>query len=103
MRSAIVVSVGNINDGGNMTTTADQLAQGVGATVVPAKGYSRIVFGGRTLVYVNKGFLDFRSSDVAKAPSGARAKLTTKGNRATLPISETRAAATLLKHVAGQS
>jgi hypothetical protein len=76
---------------GNMTTTAEQLARNVGGEVVQAQNYSRIVLGGRTLVYVNTGFLDFRAS---------RAKLTQKGNRATLPISETRAAATLVKHVA---
>ncbi len=72
----------------------------MGGTIVRAKSYDRIVLGGRTLCYVNRGFYDFKASDVAKAPSGSRAKLTPKGKRATLPISETRAAVTLVKHVA---
>ena len=82
------------------TPMMEQLAQEVGATLVPAKSYSRIVLGRRTLVYVNKGFLDFKAADVAKAPKSARAKLTEKGTRAHLPLSEVKAAGTLVKFVA---
>ncbi len=80
--------------------TASKLAQQVGGDVVPGKGYSRIVLGGRTLVYVNAGFLDFNASHVAKAPAGARGKLTLKGNRAHMPLTEKAAAKVLLKHIA---
>ncbi len=81
-------------------TDAGKLAQGVSPKVVPSKGYSRIVLDGRTLAYVNPGHLDFRAGDVVSAPTGARAALTIKGNRAKLPLNEKRAAATLLRHIA---
>lgn len=82
------------------TTTTEQLAQEVGAKLVRKKSYRRIVLGGRTLAYLNATFIDFKAADVAKAPKAARAKLTIKGSRAHLPIAETAAAKTLLKHVA---
>lgn len=64
-------------------TDIEGLAREVGGEIVASKQYSRIRVGGRTLAYVRRGSLDFKASDVAKAPSGARAKLTTRGNRAT--------------------
>lgn len=82
--------------------TAQQLAQQVGAEFVQAKRYGRILVGKRTLVYVNPTHLDFKAVDVAKAPAMARALLNHKGNRAHLPITETKAATTLLKHVAAK-
>ena len=84
----------------NTTTTAQQLAEQVGGTFVQSKRYGRIMVGKRTLVYVNPMHLDFKADDVAKAPKAARAKLTVKGNRAHLPLTDTKAAATLLGHVA---
>jgi hypothetical protein len=80
---------------------AEQLAQEVGGKVIRKKAYGRIVVGRKTCAYVNRTFLDFRTEDVAQAPKGTRAKLTIKGSRATLPLSETKAAAALLRHVAG--
>lgn len=82
------------------TTTAKELAKELGASFVQAKSYGRIVLGKRTLVYVNPTHLDFKAEDVAEAPKLARALLKHKGNRAHLPITETKAASMLLKHVA---
>jgi len=84
----------------NTTTTAQQLASEVGGEFVQAKRYGRIVIGRRTLVYVNPTHLDFKASDIAKAPKAAKAKLTIKGDRAQLPLAELKVAGTLLKHVA---
>lgn len=84
------------------TTTAQQLAQEVGAEFIQAKQYGRLVIAGKTLAYVNPQHFDFKADHVAKAPKAARAKLTTKGDRAHLPITEKRAAGTLLRHVAEQ-
>lgn len=84
----------------NAHSIAAKLAETLGGDVVTAKsGYGRIVVDGRTLAYVNAGYLDFKADDVDKAPAGARAKLTVKGRRAHLPIAEKRTAATLLRHV----
>lgn len=84
----------------NSITTGQQLAEKVGGTFVQSKHYGRIMVGKRTLVYVNPMHLDFKADHVAKAPKVARAKLTIKGNRAHLPLTDTKAAATLLGHVA---
>lgn len=84
------------------TAAVDKLARDVSGKVVPSKGYSRIVVGGRTLAYVNPTHLDFRADAVSKAPAAARETLTIKGNRAKLPLTEKRAAASLLRHVAKQ-
>ena len=83
-------------------TTGEQLAQEVGGTFVQAKRYGRILVGKRTLAYVNPTHLDFKGSDVAKAPKTARVKLVAKGDRACLPLTEMKAATALLKHVAGK-
>ncbi len=82
------------------TTTAHKLAREVGGTFVQAKRYGRILVAKRTLAYVNPTHLDFKADDVAKAQATARARLNHKGNRAHLPITETKAAITLLMHVA---
>lgn len=84
----------------NTTTTAQQLAREVGAEFVQANRYGRLMIGKRTLAYVNPTHLDFKAADVAEAPKLARALLNHKGDRAHLPITETKAAGTLLKHVA---
>lgn len=81
-------------------TTAQELAKEVGAEFVAAERYGRIVLGKRTLVYVNPTHLDFKADDVGEAPKMARALLIHKGNRAHLPLTETKAAGLLLKHVA---
>jgi hypothetical protein len=87
----------------NAHSIAVKLAEALGGEVVTANsGYGRIVVAGSTLAYVNAGYLDFKAEDVAKAPAGARAKLTNKGKRVHLPIGEKRAAATLLRHVKGE-
>ena len=84
----------------NTTTAAEELAREIGGQFVQAKRYGRIMVGKRTLVYVNPTHLDFKADDVASVAKTMRDKLTFKGNRAHLPITETKAAATLLKCVA---
>ena len=81
-------------------TIGQRLADEIGGTFVQKKSYARIAMGRRTLAYVNATYLDFKAADVAKAPKAARAKLTEKGTRAHLPLTEVKAAGTLLKHVA---
>lgn len=83
----------------NTATVAQQLAEEVGAEFVQAKRYGRLIVGKRTLAYVNPTHLDFKADDVARAPAMARARLNHRGNRAHLPITETKAATTLLKHL----
>jgi hypothetical protein len=82
------------------TTTAEQLAREVGAEFVQAKRYGRILIGKRTLAYVNPTYLDFKATDVEKVAKTLRSKMTFKGDRAHLPLTETKAATTLLGHVA---
>lgn len=79
------------------TPTMEQLAQEVGAELVHSKRYGRLMIGKATLCYVNPTYLDFKADDVAKAPKAARDKLTVKGKRAHLALTEAKAAGTLLK------
>lgn len=91
---------------------ARNLAEGIG-TVVPSKGYARIVAGKRTLAYVNERKagveLDFRAAALDGAPARLRKRTTIKGDRALLNLGgqndatrkgRTEAARALLAHVA---
>jgi hypothetical protein len=87
--------------------SVDALADGIGA-VEHAKGYDRIVAGGRTLAYVNpkKGALqlDFHGADVGGAAAKLTKDLAHSGSRAKLSISDkatTTTARALLEHVKG--